>query len=134
MKELHRPDELHRLLPQADFVIMTVPQTPQTRGMMAAREFRLMKKTAFLINIGRGGCVILDDLVEALRAGRSPGWPGRVSDRAIAARTSPVDHARRADHAPRRRGRAVLARAPHRATAGKLLSVQRRTAVTQCRR
>ena len=69
MKELHRPDELHSLLPQADFVIMTVPQTPQTRGMMAAREFRLMKKTAYLINIGRGGCVVLDDLVEALRAG-----------------------------------------------------------------
>jgi phosphoglycerate dehydrogenase-like enzyme len=73
MKELHRPDELHRLLPQADFVIMTVPQTPQTRGMMAAREFRLMKKTAYLINIGRGGCVILDDLVEALRGGEIAG-------------------------------------------------------------
>jgi phosphoglycerate dehydrogenase-like enzyme len=73
MKELHRPDELHRLLPQADFVIMTVPQTPQTRGMMAAREFRLMKKTAYLINIGRGGCVVLDDLVAALRAGEIAG-------------------------------------------------------------
>jgi phosphoglycerate dehydrogenase-like enzyme len=73
MKELHRPDELHRLLPQADFVIMTVPQTPQTRGMMAAREFRLMKKTAYLINIGRGGCVVLDDLVGALRAGEIAG-------------------------------------------------------------
>jgi phosphoglycerate dehydrogenase-like enzyme len=73
MKELHLPDDLHRLLPQADFVIMTVPQTPQTRGMMAAREFRLMKKTAYLINIGRGGCVVLDDLVEALRAGEIAG-------------------------------------------------------------
>jgi len=56
-------------LPQADFVIMTVPHTPETRGMMAARELRLMKKTAFLINIGRGACVVLDDLVAALRAG-----------------------------------------------------------------
>src|SRR5499426_4131028 len=73
MKELHRPDELHRLLPQADFVIMTVPQTPQTRGMMAAPQFRLMKRTAYLINIGRGGCVVLDDLVEALRAGELAG-------------------------------------------------------------
>ena len=73
MKTLHRPDELHRLLPQADFVIMTVPQTPQTRGMMAAREFRLMKQSAYLINIGRGGCVVLDDLVEALRAGEIAG-------------------------------------------------------------
>ncbi len=73
LKELHRPDDLHRLLPQADFVIMTVPETPQTRGMMAAREFRLMKNTAYLINIGRGGTVILDDLVEALRSGQIAG-------------------------------------------------------------
>ncbi|MBI3330030.1 MAG: D-2-hydroxyacid dehydrogenase [Nitrospinae bacterium] len=73
MKELHRPDDLHRLLPQADFVIMTVPQTPQTLGLMAAREFRLMKHTAYLINIGRGGCVVLDDLVEALRSGQIAG-------------------------------------------------------------
>jgi phosphoglycerate dehydrogenase-like enzyme len=73
VKQLHRPDELHRLLPQADFVIMTVPQTPQTRDMMAAREFRLMKPTAYLINIGRGGCVVLDDLVEALRSGQIAG-------------------------------------------------------------
>ncbi|MGH8058110.1 MAG: D-2-hydroxyacid dehydrogenase [Candidatus Entotheonellia bacterium] len=73
LKELHRPDELHALLPQADFVIMTVPETPQTRGMLAAREFRLMKNTAYLINIGRGGTVILDDLVAALRAGQIAG-------------------------------------------------------------
>jgi phosphoglycerate dehydrogenase-like enzyme len=69
VKELRRPSDLHALLPQADFVIMTVPHTPQTQGMMAARELRLMKKTAFLINIGRGACVVLDDLVAALRAG-----------------------------------------------------------------
>ena len=73
MKELHRPESLHELLPQADFVIMTVPQTPQTRGMMTAREFARMKRTAYLINIGRGGCVILDDLVEALRHGQIAG-------------------------------------------------------------
>ena len=58
---------------QADFVVMTVPHTPETRGMMTAREFQLMKKTAFLINIGRGACVVLDDLVAALRAGEIAG-------------------------------------------------------------
>lgn len=73
VKELFRPDTLHAQLPQADFVIMTVPETPQTRGMMAAREFRLMKPSAYLINIGRGGCVVLDDLVEALRQGEIAG-------------------------------------------------------------
>lgn len=73
VKALHRPGELHAMLPQADFVIMTVPETPQTRGLMAAREFRLMKPTAYLINIGRGGCVVLDDLVAALQAGQLAG-------------------------------------------------------------
>jgi phosphoglycerate dehydrogenase-like enzyme len=41
--------------------------------MMAAREFRLMKPTAYLINIGRGGCVVLDDLTDALRTGQIAG-------------------------------------------------------------
>ncbi len=69
LKALHRPGSLHDLLPQADFVIMTVPHTPQTEKMMAAREFRLMKRSAYLINIGRGGCVVLDDLADAIQAG-----------------------------------------------------------------
>jgi phosphoglycerate dehydrogenase-like enzyme len=73
MKEMQRPEALYDLLPQADFVIMTVPHTPQTQGMMGAREFRAMKKTAYLINIGRGACVVLDDVVAALRAGEIAG-------------------------------------------------------------
>jgi phosphoglycerate dehydrogenase-like enzyme len=73
LKALHRPESLHDLLPEADFVIMTVPHTPRTEKMMAAREFRLMKRTAYLINIGRGGCVVLDDLVDAIRAGEIAG-------------------------------------------------------------
>src|SRR5215831_7845449 len=73
VKELRRPPDLHTLLPQADFVVMTIPHTPKTRGMMAAREFQLMKKTAFLINIGRGAYVVLDDLVAALRTGAIAG-------------------------------------------------------------
>ena len=73
LKALHRPESLHELLPEADFVIMTVPHTPQTENMMAAPEFRAMKRTAYLINIGRGGCVVLDDLAEAIRAGEIAG-------------------------------------------------------------
>src|SRR5438477_1443565 len=41
--ELHRPDALDRLLPQADFVIMTVPHTPQTEGMMNVARLTPMK-------------------------------------------------------------------------------------------
>lgn len=71
--ELHRPDELDRLLPEADFVIMTIPHTPETEGLMNTERFGRMKNSAFLINIGRGMTVKLDDLVEALRKGEIGG-------------------------------------------------------------
>lgn len=67
LAELHNPEALDELLPQADFVIMTVPHTPQTEGMMDARRFKKMKNTAFVINIGRGMTLKLDDLVAALQ-------------------------------------------------------------------
>ena len=71
--ELHRGDELDVLLPAADFVILTVPHTPETEGFMNRARFQEMKKTAFFINIGRGLTTRLDDLVEALRAGEIAG-------------------------------------------------------------
>jgi phosphoglycerate dehydrogenase-like enzyme len=70
---LHRGDELDALLPTADFVILTVPHTPETEGFMNRTRFQEMKKTAFFINIGRGLTTRLDDLVEALRAGEIAG-------------------------------------------------------------
>lgn len=69
VKELYSPAGLDKALPKGDFVIVTVPETPQTQGLFTLEKFQLMKKTAFFINIGRGGTVVLDDLVEALRAG-----------------------------------------------------------------
>jgi len=71
--ELHRGDELDVLLPTADFVILTVPHTPETEGFMNRTRFQEMKKTAFFINIGRGMTTRLDDLVEALQAGEIAG-------------------------------------------------------------
>ncbi len=71
--ELHRADELDALLPQADFVVLTVPHTPETEGFMNRARFQQMKKTAFFINIGRGLTTRLDDLVAALRAGEIAG-------------------------------------------------------------
>jgi phosphoglycerate dehydrogenase-like enzyme len=67
--EMHPPEALDGLLPEADFVIMTIPHTPATEGLMDRERLRRMKRTAFLINIGRGMTVKLDDLVDALNAG-----------------------------------------------------------------
>ena len=67
--ELHRPDALNRLLPHADFVIATAPQTPDTEGLFTAAKFEQMRDSAFFINIGRGSNVALGDLNQALREG-----------------------------------------------------------------
>ena len=73
VSELHRPDALRDVLPRGDFVIVTVPETPETQGMFASAQFTLMKPSAFFINIGRGATVILDDLVGALDSGQIVG-------------------------------------------------------------
>lgn len=67
--EKHAPAELDSLLPLADFVIVTLPHTPQTEGMWNAQRFHLMKPTAYFINVGRGMTTRLDDLVAALETG-----------------------------------------------------------------
>jgi phosphoglycerate dehydrogenase-like enzyme len=67
--EKHSPEELDMLLPRADFVIVAMPHTPETEGMWNARRFRLMKKSAYFINIGRGLTTKLDDLVEVIENG-----------------------------------------------------------------
>ena len=57
------------LLKQSDFVVLQVPYSPETHHLIGARELRLMKPTAILINSTRGGVVDDAALVEALRSG-----------------------------------------------------------------
>ena len=71
--EMHGPETLDSLLPRADFVILTVPHTPETEGFMHRARFQRMKRSAFFINIGRGMTTRLDDLAQALRAGEIAG-------------------------------------------------------------
>lgn len=65
--------DLDRLLPEADFVILALPLTPKTEGMFGRDRLSLMKPTARLINVGRGGLVDEEALLEALRAGTIAG-------------------------------------------------------------
>ncbi len=71
--ELHEPAALDALLPRADFVILTVPHTPETEGFMNRARFQRMKHSAFFINIGRGMTTRLDDLAAAIQAGEIAG-------------------------------------------------------------
>lgn len=65
--------DLEAVLPGADFVVVTAPLTSATRGMFGAEQFRAMKPTSYLVNIGRGGIVKEDELVAALRTGAIAG-------------------------------------------------------------
>lgn len=58
--------EKEALLQQADFVVLTVPMTPATRHLISRAELQLMKPTAILINVARGGVVDHDALLVAL--------------------------------------------------------------------
>jgi len=60
--------ELANALPQADFVVLAAPETPETRQMIGAKEFARMKSTAYLINVARGTLVDEVALAAALRA------------------------------------------------------------------
>ena len=61
--------DLSLLLPGADFVVLAVPLTEQTRELIGARELACMKPTATLINVARGAVVNVQALKEALQAG-----------------------------------------------------------------
>ena len=69
VEEMNPPDALPRLLPHADFVVLTLPLTRETERMIGERELRAMKESAYLINIGRGGTVHEEALIRALREG-----------------------------------------------------------------
>ena len=71
--ESHPPDKLDELLPDADFVIVTVPETPETTGMWHAARFAKMKPTAYFINIGRGATTKIADLTDAVENGTIAG-------------------------------------------------------------
>jgi phosphoglycerate dehydrogenase-like enzyme len=62
--------ELPDLLPAADVVVLIVPITDETRGMVDARFLRAMKDGALLVNVARGPVVVTDDLLAEVSTGR----------------------------------------------------------------
>ena len=80
MAELFTPDRLQERLGEADFVILTTPETPETLGMFNARLFARMKRGSYFITISRGRCVITEDLIVALQSGQLAGAGLDVAD------------------------------------------------------
>jgi len=58
--------QLPELLAESDFVVLSLPATPETNKLIGEKELRSMKSTAYLINIARGSVVDEDALIRAL--------------------------------------------------------------------
>lgn len=67
--EVIGPEDLPALLPQADFVVISAPLTPDTRHLLGPKELDLLKPTAGLVNMSRAGLVDYEVLVRKLEAG-----------------------------------------------------------------
>jgi D-2-hydroxyacid dehydrogenase (NADP+) len=70
---VHTLAEPHHFLPQADFVTLTCPLTPETREVIDAKALAAMPRSSYLVNVGRGGCVAEPALIAALAQERIAG-------------------------------------------------------------
>ncbi len=64
--EMFLNDSVDEVIKQSDFLILSCPETEETRGMMNERTFKMMKDSAYMINCARGSLIIKEDLIKAL--------------------------------------------------------------------
>lgn len=67
--EVLPPSQLDRVLRESDYLVLSVPLTPETRGMIGEPQLRAMKPSALLVNIARGPVTVEADLLRALQEG-----------------------------------------------------------------
>ena len=65
--------DLDELLAESDYVCIATPHTPATEGMIGAAQIALMKESAYIVNIARGGIIDEDAMIEALSENRIAG-------------------------------------------------------------
>jgi phosphoglycerate dehydrogenase-like enzyme len=89
-------NELHSLLPRCDFLILSLPLTPHTKGILAEKELALLQPHAFVVNIGRGELIDQHALYTALKENRIAGaaldvWYHYPTDIESRSHTAPAD-------------------------------------------
>lgn len=67
--KIHPPAALHQLLPQSHALLICLPHTPETDGLIGKDELDLLPEEAVLVNVGRGSIVVEEALYQALRDG-----------------------------------------------------------------
>jgi len=90
-------DDLHRLLPEIDILMVTAPGTPDTEGLIGGNEIALMRPGGILTNVGRGPIVDQKALYEALQSGHLQAagadvWYNYPSDEESRIHTPPADY------------------------------------------
>ena len=78
--QLFAPAEIEEMLPQVDFLVLTLPHTPETEGLLSGERIRTLKRGAYLINVARGALVDQQAMTEALLDGRLGGAALDVTD------------------------------------------------------
>ena len=68
LERTYSPEELREMLAICDYVLVTTPLTPETRGMIGEAELAAMKTSAVIINLGRGPLIVESALIAALTA------------------------------------------------------------------
>ena len=68
IEKVGKPDDLLKMLPEADVVALAVPLTKETKGLINTEALKVMKKGSYLINIARGEVVDTEALIEALNS------------------------------------------------------------------
>ena len=69
VKRLVTVNEMDELLPKMDVVALSLPGTAEVKGMFDERRLRLMKKSAILLNTGRGNSIVTEDLIKVMNEG-----------------------------------------------------------------
>ena len=85
-----RKCDLDALLTASDFISIHTPLTPETKNLINKDKFKLMKRSARIINAARGGIVNEADLIEALKAGQLAGAALDVFEKEPLAADSPL--------------------------------------------
>ena len=71
--QVFKVEDLDKVLPEADLLAMSLPGTPETKGILSRERIDLLPQGAYVINVGRGSAIDEEALYESLESGHLAG-------------------------------------------------------------